>query len=298
MRFVAFPVLIYAAVLCAQTPAAPDQISSDTVVASFEGKKLTYGELRGMMSMLPADQQQALRQNPQPLVHQYFLMQHLAEIAEKNKLDQQSPTREWLEFERRKVLAQAALDDIVNHLQLDDSEVQKYYEAHKDKYAQVKVKTIYVSFTSNPEAAGGAKVLNEEEAKAKINKILAEIRAGADFVKMVKQYSEDATSRDKDGDLETFRKSDSLPDAVREAVFKLKQGEVSGPVRQPNGFYLFRAENVGTRTFQEIQREVYEEARQAKSQQWMQDLNNSIKFKIEAPSLFKSSPPPAAPAPK
>ena len=50
--------------------------------------------------------------------------------------------------------------------------------------------------------------------------------------------------------------TDNLPDAIRTAIFALKAGEVSAPVKQPNGFYLFRAEEVSAQPLAEVQEEV------------------------------------------
>lgn len=296
MRFL--PVsMILAAALCAQAPApAPattPEPSPDTVIASSGGQTVTYGQLRAFVSVLVQPQQQELAlRNPGALVHRYFLWLRLAGLAENEKLDQQSPTKEQIFWDRVNVLMQAKLNQMTNQTAADEEEMKKYYADHKDKYTQVRVKTIYVSFSSTP--VEGKKVLNEAEAKAKIEKILAEIRGGADFVKMVKQHSEDATSRDKDGDLETFRKSDEIPDAIRTAVFKLKTGEVSDPVRQPNGFYLFRAEEVTVRSYQQVQAEIYDIVRQANFQKWLESMDKSVQIKIENPAFFKTTA--AAPA--
>jgi len=277
----------------AAPPAAPaPEPAPETVIASFEGQKLTYGELKKFMIVLPPQQQQMAMSNPKLLVHQYFLWHRLAAQAVQEKLDQQSPTKEQIEYQRTYLLMQAKLNDVVRNMNVDDDELKQFYEANKDKYSQVKLKVLYISFSTNPAdgAAGDKKPLSEDEAKAKITKILADIRKGADFIEMVKQYSEDSTSAEKDGDFGTIRKSDNIPDAIRAAVFNLKQGEVSEPVRQPNGFYLFRAEEVTTRTFQQVQMDIYEQARQAKSQQWMAKMNSSINFKVEDEKFFAASP--------
>ena len=286
-----------------QVPASPppsaDEPSPDTVVASFEGKKLTYGEMKKFLGVLPPAQQQAAMRDRKTFVHEYFLMQHLADLAEKEKLDEKSPVKETLDFNRRIILMNAKLNDVANHMTVDEVDVKKYYETNRDKYSQVKLKVLYISFSSNPNGGTGVtKPLTEEEAKSKIEKILTEIRGGADFVKMVKQYSEDKTSAEKDGDFGSIRKSDNVPEPIRAVVFSLKPGEVGGPVRQPNGFYLFRADEVTTRTYQQVQMEIYEQARQAKYQQWMAQLNGSMDFKVENENFFKAPAPPPATAPQ
>jgi peptidyl-prolyl cis-trans isomerase C len=302
MRLFSFSLLLGACAALAQVTAPPpppaDEPPPDTVVASFEGKKLTYGDMKKFLSVLPQAQQQAAMRDRKTFVHEYFLMQHLAEMAEKEKLDETSPVKETLDFNRRLILMNAKLNDVANRMTVDEEDVKKFYETNKDKYSQVKLKVLYIAFSNNPQGGTGVqKPLTEEEAKAKIEKILAEIRGGADFVKMVKRYSEDKTSAAKDGDFGAIRKSDNIPDAIRAVVFSLKPGEVGGPVRQPNGFYLFRAEEVTARTYQQVQIEIYEQVRQAKYQQWMAKLNGSVDFKVENENFFKAPAPVAAPAP-
>ena len=60
-----------------------------------------------------------------------------------------------------------------------------------------------------------------------------------------------------------IRRSDNLPEAIRNAVFALKPGEISEPVRQPNGFYLFRAEEGGCPPFQQVRDEIFNEVRRS-----------------------------------
>lgn len=305
MRIFPVSTLFLAAALCAQTPAPPAanaaEPAPDTVIASCEGKTLTYGQFRAFATVLvPPEQQAMVMRNPGYVVQKYFLYLRLAGMAENEKLEDKSPTKEQLYWARVNILMQAKLNEMSNQTAANEDDLKKYYQEHKDNYTQVRVKTIYVSFSANSAeaGAGGKKILSEAEAKAKIEKILAQIRGGADFVKMVKEHSEDATSRDKDGDLETFRKSDSIPDAIRAAVFKLKTGEVSDPVRQPNGFYLFRAEDVSTRSYQQVQTEIYDIVRQGTFKDWLDKMDKSIQVKIEDPAFFKTTAAVPAPAPK
>src|SRR5581483_6864979 len=142
------------------------------------------------------------------------------------------------------------------------------------------------------------RVLTEEEAKAKAEKLLADARGGADFVKLVKENSDDATSRDKDGDFAVFKgaERDKIPPVVANAVFSLKQGEVSEPVEQANGFYLFRADEVTYRSKQELRSEIIETLRQEHFKKWMQGVHDSIKVEFpNAAFLGAAAPPPVAP---
>ena len=84
-------------------------------------------------------------------------------------------------------------------------------------------------------------------------------------MKLVKEYSEEPTSKAKDGDFGTFHGSDNIPEPTRSMVMALKTGEVSDPVRQPNGVYLFRAEEVLAGLFDKVSEEIFTQLRQQRS---------------------------------
>src|SRR5262249_3392931 len=115
----------------------------------------------------------------------------------------------------------------------------------------------------------GKKPLTDADAKAKAEKLLALIKGGADFVKLVKENSDDETSREKDGDFATLHFADNIPDAFRSSIFSLKQGEVSAPLKQPNGYYLLRAEEVTTRKLSEVRDDIYNELKNQRYNEWM-----------------------------
>lgn len=302
MRIAGFVVPFFAAAcFWAQTapptppPAAP-QLSPDTVVATIDGRKVTHEELRRFIAVLPAQMQKAIAQNRRSFLQQYALLNRLAEEAEKAKLDQQTPYREQLQASRVQTLANAFLTEKFNSFPVQAEEQEKFYKEHGDRYGQVKVKVLYVAFSATPPpaSAAGRKSLTEPEAKAKIEKLLAEARAGADFVKLVKEHSDDATSKAKDGEFGIMRRSDNLPEAVKNAVFALKQGEISEPVRQPNGFYLFRADEVTLRPYPEVKDEIFNELKKVRFDEWMKQTQAALNIKIENEAFFA---PPAQPAP-
>ena len=109
----------------------------------------------------------------------------------------------------------------------------------------------------------------------------------------MKENSDDETSREKDGDFATLRSSDNIPDAFRAAVFALKKGEVTQPLKQPNGFYLLRAEEVTVRPLSEVRDEIYNELRNTRSDQWLRGQDREAKVEIVEPSFITGAPAPA-----
>ena len=283
-----FLVFLFTAAVWAQS-APPPSVPPDTVVATFEdGRNITAGELTAFLAAMPPNMAQAARRDRKAFVQQFAMMHRLSEIAEKAQLDRQSPTREALAFNRMYLLMNAQLHEVLTTITVPPAETQSFYNANKQRFTQVKVKAIYIPFSADASAACAAepKHLSEADAQTKILKLRAAIAGGADFVKLVKENSQDPTSAAKEGDFGAIRTTDNLPDAIRGAIFALKQGEVSEPVKQPNGFYLFRAEEVTAQPFAEVQDEVLNQLKQAHFKQYMDEVTRSLNLKIQNEGYF------------
>jgi parvulin-like peptidyl-prolyl isomerase len=267
----------------------------DTVVAVVDGEKIPAVQLQVVVRNLSPAQADNALQNPRLMVEQYALMKRLAAMAEKAGLDQKSPLKEQLAYNRMVALAPAQLQARENEMQVTPEEVESFYQANKDRFTTAQIKLIYIPFSPNAgqKGADGKKVLSEAEARAKAESIYAELQKGADFVKMVKEHSGDAASASKDGDYGTLRRSDSLPEEVKAAVFGLKAGEFSRPVRQPNGFYIFRAESVTVEPLEKVRTEVTNGLMNGRVDNWVQSLRKSIDVKIENEALFTGAAPAA-----
>jgi peptidyl-prolyl cis-trans isomerase C len=275
--------LVCLASALAQTAPPIPNLPDETVIATFDdGVTMTMGEFKRIYAVLPAENQQQALQNRAEFLRQWAMMRRLARSAEAEKLDQLSPSKEALEYYRLVILSQARMNLAATQTLVLPSEVGKFYEANLNRYKQVRLKAIYVGF-------GGQK-LTESGAKLKASQIAAQARAGADFVKLVRAHSDDATSRDKDGDFATLRISDSIPEAVREAAFQLKEGEVSEPIRQPNGFYIFRAEKIDVRPLAEVRDEIFAELKQRTYGEWLQKANKEATVLFNNPAFIGAFP--------
>src|ERR1700682_2373326 len=83
----------------------------DTVIATVNGKKLTFGEFETLLRALPPQMQQNAMQNKKAFVNQFALMRKLADIAEEAKLDQIGPYKDLLAFNRMNIMAQAQISE-------------------------------------------------------------------------------------------------------------------------------------------------------------------------------------------
>lgn len=276
----------------AATPAAP--ITPDTVVAEVDGKKLTAAQIDQLFANLPTQYQQSARMQPERALTQIFLFQHLAEEAEKANLDKQAPWKQDLEFQHMAVLYQAEINEYKNKVNVTAEDQEKLYKDNSDRFKQVKVKVIHISYSATPDKPGpdGKKMLSEAEAKEKVDGLRKQVLAGEDFGKLARENSDDKSSAAKDGDFGTISRNSPYPQPVKDAVFSLKQGEVSQPVKQANGFYLIRVESVIVQPFPEVRSQIIEELKQARFVAWMKELQTRFAVKVENPAYFTTKRPP------
>jgi parvulin-like peptidyl-prolyl isomerase len=283
MKSIAIFMLGVALAVWAQTPSP---LSPQTVVAIADGKPITANDLMTVYRMSPPEAQKNLLKDGKMFVESYGLIRKLAEMAEKAHLDEQSPLKDQLLVSRRQFLAgaqaAAARDSLSTTIQAADQ--KKFYDDHLDRYTQAKVKVLFVSFKANP----ARKALSEPEAKAKVEKLLVQIRAGADFVKLVKEHSEDAESVARDGDFGPMIKGsdENLPQNIRNAIFALNAGQVTEPLRVPTGFYLFRIEEIAKQSYDAVRDDIFIEIQQKRFDEWREKIQKSLDVKIVNEDFF------------
>ncbi len=83
------------------------------------------------------------------------------------------------------------------------------------------------------------KQLDSAAAKAKIDTVLKQLKAGADFAELASKYSDDPGSKNKGGDLGFFARRQMVKE-FDEAAFNLKVGEISGIVRTNFGYHIIK----------------------------------------------------------
>ena len=274
--------------------AAASSLAPDTVVLEVDGQKYTKADIDKIIDGLPPQIQQSARMQPQ-VFSQLFLMRRLAEDAVKAGLDKEQPYKDAIEFNRTQILSQAQLTTHSNAIQVSLEEEEQYYKSNPDKYRQAKVRVIYLSFNPTPASdkagADAKKMPTDTEARAKIEDLRKQITSGADFSKLARDYSDDKGSAAKDGDFGTIKRNSPYPDAIKNAVFALKAGEVSEPIRQPNGFYLIRVDEFTQEPFNDVSMQIYQELKQQRFNQWVSGLQTQYKVKVENPDYFKPRAP-------
>jgi peptidyl-prolyl cis-trans isomerase C len=259
-------------------------LPATTIIATIDGRKVTAGELQTVLRAMPAQVQQQAQADRRKFLEQYGVLMHLADEARKAKLDQQSPYKEAIEYNTMQILYQAEINQKMQEMPVTPEDVKKTFETNKERYIQAKVKAIYLPFTNAPVTqtdAKGKKVLTEAEAKAKAEDLAKQIRAGGDFGALAKEHSGDPNSAQKGGDFGFIKKSDNIASDLKNAIFATKPGEITDPVRQPNGFYVFRVDEIAPQSFEQVQNNIITELKNAQFVSWLNGMQKSLNIQME-----------------
>lgn len=261
-------------------------VPPDTVVARVEGQVITAAEVQAMVDALGPQIRQFYAKDPKEFIRQYALQSKLARLAEDQKLDQESPYKQRLRYSRESVLMQSLMERRMNETPIGDDEIQARYMQSGGGDAQYRTKVLYVAFS-----ADGSGSRTEAQAKAKAEELRTKAAGGADFVALVKENSEDQPSRDKNGDYPPMRSTDPLPEPVKKAVFSLKPGEITEPIRQANGFYVFKLEGVDAKPLAEVREQIVNQIRQERFGAWFQGVRQNLDVKFENEELLAPKQP-------
>ncbi len=166
---------------------------------------------------------------------------------------------------RNQIITQDVMRDQVGRkIAPTPGEVQRYFEAHQQDYAQpesVKLGEILISTGSQPDDPQKL-----AEAKAKADDIEARLHAGGDFSQLARSFS-DGTTAAQGGDLGQYKKG-QLDPLFEQKTFVLKAGEVTEPIRTKQGFVILKViQHVpgGVPQFKDVQNEVEQNYFEAKA---------------------------------
>jgi peptidyl-prolyl cis-trans isomerase D len=124
---------------------------------------------------------------------------------------------------------------IEGQVSVTDAEVADFYAKNQARFATAEQRTAsHILINAKKDAPAAEKAA----AQAKAEAILAELRKNpADFAKIAKAQSQDPGSAELGGDLGVVEKG-AFVKPVEDAIYKLKQGEISGVVPSEYGFHI------------------------------------------------------------
>ena len=171
------------------------------------------------------------------------------------------------QLERTMLVQQVQQTEIMQKLQVTDTELRTYYDAHKNEFGTVPQVTLREITINVPVSAQGVNVAEDDAAKAKAEEVRAKIIAGEAFARLASDYS-DSGSKANGGLVGPLSKSD-LSEDLQKAIVGLKSGGVTPVIRTTRGYQVIKIENLQdstTKSFDDARSEIADKIANEKRQ--------------------------------
>jgi peptidyl-prolyl cis-trans isomerase C len=163
-----------------------------------------------------------------------------------------------------------------------DAQTHEFYDKNPDKFKQDEaVRASHILIPADEKADAATK----QKARAEIDDILKQLKAGADFAEMAKKHSKDGSAA-QGGDLNFFAKGQMVP-AFDQVAFSLKPGEMSDVVTTPFGYHIIKVTErraASTVPFEQVSPRIKEylteQQKQARAQTFIESLKQKAKIEV------------------
>lgn len=218
-------------------------------------------DLAAELMRMPNEVQVRLLASPdqlRQLVDNIYLRRATAQMAQQAGLASEPTIENKLRTARENILAEEWLNRKDQEGALSDQAAETYargiYKAESkrfEKSAETQARHILIQGRT-------------PASKARADKVLAELKAGAPFEELAKEYSNDPGSAARGGDLGSFPKGRMLR-AFEDGLEALqKPGDISGLVESDFGYHIIRLEGrtpATMRSYDEVKEQLFAEAR-------------------------------------
>lgn len=201
----------------------------------------------GVISVVRFDQQPDPEQTAR---EEMYIEQTLARRAEQTPLVADRALQADIKYYGRNEVLSAYLREQVAGEQIADSEISAYYEKNRDAMTvpeQVSFRHLFLLVPAGDDEAGKKKLELAE-------RLHGQIKRGADFERLIGEYSEVAAAKDNKGQVgpvNTIR----LNPAFQQALAGLKAGDITPPFRTPYGYEIVEItdrKSTSTKTLDEV----------------------------------------------
>ena len=161
------------------------------------------------------------------------------------------------QLERTSLVQRVQQQEVMSKLQVTDTELKSYYDAHLDEFGtvpQVTLREITIAVAVDPQGINAGK---DDDAKARAEEVRAKIVAGEPFPRLAADYS-DSGSKANGGLVGPLSKSD-LSDDLQKAIAGLKAGGVTPVLRTARGYQVVKVEKLQdstTKPFEDAKSEI------------------------------------------
>jgi len=277
--------------------------SGGGTVATVNGQPISKADFDNRLAGTPTGRTVLQQMVQDALIQQYAKSNNLtvtdAEVAQReDQLKGNFPAGSWDEMLKSRGLTEADVRSALREQLILDralskdvtvtpASVKQYFDKNHEQF-------------DKPEQVTAKHILVPNLAMAE--KIEGDLKAGQSFAALAKQYSTDPGSKDKGGELGTFRRGQMVP-AFDKVAFSAPIGAISAPVKSPFGYHIIVVESrtPGTKaTLASATPQITETLRQQQEapliQPFLQGLQQKATIVVNDPQFAGvfTTPPPAA----
>ena len=195
----------------------------------------------------------------------------LYQEARKRKIDQKEELKNRIYTTIKDLVVMELLDkEFGENISATEEEAKNFYLQNQDNFKreEEEVRTSHIFLKSKTQA----------------DSVYQELKKGADFAKLAQQESEDSLTNRQGGDLGFFSRSEIAP-FIAEVAFKLKNGEVSAPIKSDYGYHILKVrdkQEKGTlRDFNLVKDQILNYLTNQKRDQKVRELVEQLKAKAK-----------------
>src|SRR6185312_1889442 len=226
-----------------------------------------------------------------PEVSKYMAdLQRQEKVADPDKFHEMVRQQSGMSYEdfmqevKKNMMTRAVIgQEVARNINIPQKDIEAYYNAHKSEYVRdekVYLREILVS-TDGKDAAGQA------AAERKANDLYTRASKGERFADLAKDNSDAATAA-QGGDLGAGYKKGDLNNQIESAVWSVKPGTVTKPMKTDHGWLILKVEEhtkAGQATLAEVQDEIreklYEPKMEPKIREYLSSLRKSAFLEIK-----------------
>ncbi len=255
------------------------------VLVTINDDKITMSDFNKELDKIPMNMKMvvATESGKKSFLDRLIIKKLLMKEAEKANIEQDKDFQNRLADIKEQLIIESLLKKkLSSSLNMTDENLQKYYDANKEKFRKEReINTRHILLKS------------EEEAK----QVKEKLAAGEDFSELAKRYSIDPNAKVTGGEVGFHPKGTLLPE-YEAAAFKLtKVGQVSPITKTQFGYHIIRLEGIKPPQYvpfaevkEFIKQQLIQEKQKEVLDKYIDDLKKGSKITINEALLKEQAP--------
>ena len=265
-------------------------LKNDKVVMRVNGEPVTEREFDAFLQQAP-EQMQSFYGSPEgrrTLADQLVKLKALEQEGRRLGIENDPDAASRIEMARANIIAAYALQKMVPPP--NDERLRAEFEKQKKNFDTMQLSHILISYAGSGIPPRSGSPLSPDDAMKKAQSIEKRLRSGADFAQVAKSESDDVNSASEGGRLGDVSPG-ALPPEVQGIVARLKEQEISQPVKSQYGIHIFKSGAHKGRRYEDLKSQFAAKMQRDEAEATLARLQKSAKVELD-PKFF----PPQNPA--